>query len=181
MRTIQRVALVFGLVNLLFGIVGFISPLVKPTRRSMLLRLFKRNNPSWLNTQPGEEFGLFGTNWVHSLAHIALGLPALIPTVRNRFGQAYLGVLSAVFASLAGLGFLQFGTKTGVHDVMGMALNREDNYLHSAMAGMGLMFALMPVMRQLPSALPQVREQAQQVVGKVTSKVQKEPTEKMPV
>lgn len=183
MRTISRIAFVFGLMNLIFGITGFIKPLVKPTRKSMLMGMFNRSNPSWLNTQPGEQFGLFATNWVHSLIHIMLAIPAFIPAVRNRFGQVYLGILAGNYALLSALGFMRYGDKSGTHMILGQAQNRNEYLLNSVLAGMGMVFAVMPLLRRIPEQLPsmsEIRGTARQATQKVTRKARKEQGEKMP-
>jgi hypothetical protein len=50
MRTVQRAAFWFGIINLVTGFAGFMAPLVKGSRQR------------WINTGPGLLFGLFATN-----------------------------------------------------------------------------------------------------------------------
>jgi hypothetical protein len=180
MRTISRIALIFGVLNLFFGITGFISPLV--TKQRSFFPWMNRNPNKWINTQPGEQFGLFATNWVHSLMHIILGIPALIPAVRNRFARVYLGALAANYAMLSAMGFMDYGMKSGVHTVMGQAQNREDSLLNSVLALAGLLFVLRPDMKlgRLPS-VSQIQDSAEEVVDRATRKVHKQSGEKMPV
>lgn len=142
--------------------------------------MFRRNGPSWVNTQPGDQFGLFATNWVHSLVHIMLGIPALIPAVRNRFSQVYLGVLAANYAMLSAMGFMRYGNKSGTHMILGQAQNRNEYFLNSVLAAAGMVFALMPMMRRMPS-VSDIRDTAHQVTDKAMQKVHKDSGEKMPV
>lgn len=169
MRTIQRVAYVFSLTSLFFGITGFFGPLVDG------------NRDRWLNIHSGKQFGLFATNWVHSLSHIVMGLPGLIPQVRERYARIYMGALTTLFALFAGMGWIQSGMKSGVYKTMGMAQNREDNIMHTVMAATGLLFTLMPDLRlrRLPAEF-EVQD-LRKTTNRAMEKVRKEAVEKMPV
>ena len=63
MRTIQKIAFYFGIVNLVIGLAGFTGPLVT------------KNDEKIINLKPGLLFNIFAINWLHALVHLLAGSP----------------------------------------------------------------------------------------------------------
>ncbi|MBV9691091.1 MAG: DUF4383 domain-containing protein [Ktedonobacteraceae bacterium] len=116
--SIQRlVTLVGGIVFILIGILGFISPL----------------------TPGGALLGLFAVNAVHNIVHLLLGIIALI-AVYIGMSQLYNRVIGIVYLLLAILGFILVpisGT------LLLVSINLADNFLHLVfgiiLAGVGFL------------------------------------------
>ena len=126
MRTIQKIAFYFGLVNLVIGLAGFVAPLVT------------KNDDKMINTKPGLLFNVFAINWLHALLHVLAGAAGLLLHVRENASRTYLWISSALFGALSAVGIAVFGFKRGIFMVMGMALNAPDNVLHAAFAAASL-------------------------------------------
>ena len=73
MSLAQRFAQVFGAIYLLVGILGFIPP------------LFLGMTATGWGPFGGYLLGLFAVNWLHSIAHLAIGVGGLV-TFRNPEG-----------------------------------------------------------------------------------------------
>jgi hypothetical protein len=58
--------------------------------------------------------------------------------------RIYVAVVGAFSAIVAGAGWLSFGSRDGIHMVMGMALDRRVNVAHTLWAGAGALFGLAP-------------------------------------
>lgn len=191
MRTIHRVALIFSIVSLAFGITGFIGPLVMNPRRRFLNRIpgiknipvvNKAVKPSLINTEPGLQFGIAATNWEHSLAHTLMGVTGLaIYNFRRDLTQMYVWMMTGIFALLGGMGWVRYGSRPGIHSMMGMAVNTTDNIIHTVWAVVGAFFSLMPdfSLSRLPSAR-ELKGRAREVEDYATSKIEKTTGEKMP-
>ena len=168
MRTIKTVATIFSYMSLLFGLTGFIGPLVRG------------NRDKTFNTKPGLQFGFAATNWIHSLAHTLFGAVGLVPAVRDRYARQYVSSLTGIFAALAGMGWMTTRNRDGIHMRMGMAINRADNIIHTVWAAIGLFFALQPnFFENLPSQR-QMRQTLEHTRSRVEEKIQPQ-REKMPV
>ena len=113
MSLAQRFAQVFGAVYLLVGILGFIPPLLSPA-------------PGW-GPFGGFLLTLFAVNWLHSLAHVLIGVAGLV-TFRNPLAAStYALVVGIAYALLFVLGL--FGGPVGPLDGL-LPLNGLDNILH---------------------------------------------------
>ena len=126
MSLAQRFAQVFGAIYLLVGILGFIPPLLAPA-------------PGW-GPFGGLLIAIFAVNWLHSLAHIAIGVAGLA-TFRNPVAAStYALVIGIAYALLFVLGLLPgvVGPLDGL-----LPLNWPDNILHllTAAIAFGAYFA----------------------------------------
>jgi Domain of unknown function (DUF4383) len=133
----QRFAQVFGAIYLLVGILGFIPPLLSPA-------------PGW-GPFGGFLLALFAVNWLHSLAHIAIGAAGLA-TFRNPVAaSSYALVIGVAYALLFILGL--FGGPVGPLDGL-LPLNGLDNILHllTAVIALGAYFAS----RGAPATSPRI-------------------------
>ena len=114
MSLAQRFAQVFGAIYLLVGILGFIPPLLLGTTMG------------W-GPFGGYLLGLFAVNWLHSLAHLAIGVAGLA-TFRNPDAARYYAlVVGVAYILLFLLGL--FGGPVGPLDGL-LPLNGLDNVLH---------------------------------------------------
>ena len=88
MSLAQRFAQIFGAVYLLVGILGFIPPLI-PGQIQGLLGPFEPLS--------GFLLGLFAVNWLHSVAHLAIGAAGLASyrshTAARSYGYRHWGAL----------------------------------------------------------------------------------------
>lgn len=125
MALAQRFAQVFGAVYVLVGILGFIPPLL--TARAVD------------STFTGLLLGLFAVSWLHSAAHLLIGVAGLA-TYRNlASAKAYALTIGVVYAALFVLGLI-----FGVTFLGGLLpLNSWDNILHllTALVALGAYLA----------------------------------------
>jgi hypothetical protein len=111
----QRFALIFGAIYLLVGILGFIPPL-----------FFGTTTMGW-GPFGGYLLALFAVNWLHSLAHVAIGVGGLA-TFRNPDAARYYAlVIGVAYTLLFVIGL--FGGPVGPLDGH-LPLNGLDNVLH---------------------------------------------------
>ena len=109
----KRLALIFGVLFIATGLAGFV-PALCPN---------------------GLLFGLFATNAMHNIVHIASGILALAMafgtdgTARN-----YFRIIGVVYALVTIMGFAAGNDG----QLMGMAMNMADNFLHLFLAVAGL-------------------------------------------
>ncbi len=82
---LQKVSLVFGVVFLLIGILGFVMGSTNMTPQPML--------------------GLFHVNIVHNIVHLAFGVWALIAAKSHKTAESYAQIAGVVYLVLALLGF----------------------------------------------------------------------------
>ncbi len=123
---LKKLAILFGAVFLLVGILGFIptfSPLHDDGMRYLL--------------------GLFMVGGIHNAIHILSGVAALgLGYYSEKTARLYFLVFGAVYALVTVVGFIQKDTILGIFHV-----NMADNFLHLALAiailGVGL--AIKPV------------------------------------
>ena|SRR5215210_2277579 len=96
MSLAQRFAQVFGAIYLLVGILGFIP--VAPFLVGTL--------PNVIGPFNGAELGLFPVNWLHNIAHIAIGAAGLA-TFRNPLGaRSYALAIGVLYLVLFLLGLI---------------------------------------------------------------------------
>ena len=125
-RTVpQLLALVFGVVYLLVGIIGF----------------FVTGFDNFAgNSQHEMLIGLFMINPLHNIAHILVGVLGLA-MARNLAGaRAYGWILAVLYAALFVYGLIAVGKSWDF-----LNINAGDNVLHALTAIVGLVIALLPV------------------------------------
>ncbi len=109
----KKLALLFGAVFLLVGILGFVptfSPLHSDGMRYLL--------------------GLFMVGGIHNAIHILSGVAALAGGYSSeKYAQMYFRVFGAVYALVTVIGFIQKDTVLGIFHV-----NMADNFLHLGLA-----------------------------------------------
>lgn len=101
---LKTIALVFGIVFTLIGILGFIPA-------------FK--------TDGNLLFGLFEIDAVHNIIHLLSGLAALLAATSEAYSQLYLRLFGVVYGIVTIIGFMQGDTVFGL-----FAINTADNFLH---------------------------------------------------
>ncbi len=101
--TFRTVALVFGVIYTIVGILGFI-----------------------LNPNGGNLLGIFAVDMMHNSVHLIVGLLGIALSFTN-FARLYLQVFGVVFLLLAVIGFIMAPSGG---DVLGMAMNTADHVLH---------------------------------------------------
>ncbi|HVD28454.1 MAG TPA: DUF4383 domain-containing protein [Mycobacteriales bacterium] len=121
----QLLALVFGAVYLLVGIVGF----------------FVTGFDNFAgNDQPDALLGIFMINPLHNIVHIVIGVAGLV-LARTLAGARTYGWLLAVGYGAAFIyGLIAIGESWDF-----LNINAGDNVLHAATAVVGLVIALLPV------------------------------------
>jgi len=117
---------VFGAIYLLVGILGFIPPLLA--------------GPMAWGPLSGFLIGLFAVNWLHSLAHLLIGVGGLATFRSPDAAKAYALALAVAYALLFVLGL--FGGPVGPLDGL-LPLNGWDNVLHllTALIAFGAYYA----------------------------------------
>jgi len=124
-KTVPEIlALAFGAVYLLVGIVGF----------------FVTGFDDFAANDTGETLLIFDINPLHNIVHIAIGIAGLV-LGRTLAGARTYGWLLAVGYGVAFIyGLLAVGEDWDV-----LNINGADNVLHILTAGVGLVIALLPV------------------------------------
>lgn len=113
----QTYALVFGATLLLVGILGFIS---------------NSSFDTGSNIQ-GSDFIIFEVNGWHNIVHIASGLVGLMLWRNPASARMFALGFGAVYALVTILGFIDGDSVLGL-----IPVNTADNFLHLAIAGLGL-------------------------------------------
>ena len=117
---IKSMAVLFGVVFLLVGILGFVPAV---TKDQMLL-------------------GIFHVNAAHNAVHLLSGVVALICGMMSvGASRMYFRIFGLVYAAVAVMGFLNPG------DTMLLGLisnNMADTWLHIAIAAVSLLLGFMP-------------------------------------
>ena len=130
MSLAQRFAQVFGAVYVLVGILGFIPPLIVPKLPAVALGI---------PALSGFLIGLFAINWLHSVAHLAIGAAGLASYRSPAGARSYALALGVLYLVL----FL-FGLIPGLSSVFGLLpLFEADVILHllTALIAFGAYFA----------------------------------------
>ena len=128
MSLAQRFAQVFGAIYLLVGILGFIPP------------LFLGMTATGWGPFGGYLLGLFAVNWLHSLAHFAIGVAGLATFRNPDAARTYALVIGVAYVLLFVLGLFRL-TPVGPLDGI-LPLNWLDNVLHllTALVAFGAYF-----------------------------------------
>lgn len=112
---LKVLAILFGLVFVILGIVGFL-PQYAPE---------------------GKLFNLFAINTPHNLIHLATGVIAVLCGFSSsRASKIFFIVFGLVYAGVAALGFYHGGNM--LFDMI--AINTADNWLHAGIAAISLYF-----------------------------------------
>ena len=118
---VKTMAVLFGVVFLVVGILGFVPGV---TKDEMLL-------------------GIFHVNTAHNAVHLLSGAVALFCGMSSvSASRMYFRIFGLVYAAVAVMGFMHMG-----HDTMllGMVSNNDaDTYLHVAIAAVSLILGFMP-------------------------------------
>src|SRR5690348_12163351 len=112
--SLQRtVALVFGVVFLLVGILGFIPPL---------------NSGNAL-------LGLFAVNWPHNIVHLLFGVLGIVAAASGSWSLLYVRATGIIYLLVALLGFIPIPVLNMNGMLLGLVMiNTADNFLHLAIA-----------------------------------------------
>lgn len=104
---IKKLAMAFGVVFLLVGILGFV--------------------PAFLTDSDGHKLllGIFAVDTIHNVIHLASGLAALAASSSSKFARLYFQIFGAVYGLVTVVGFIQGDTVLGLIHV-----NMQDNVLH---------------------------------------------------
>lgn len=115
---LKKVAMVFGAVFLLVGLLGFVPGITSTDSEGMQLLL-----------------GLFAVDPIHNAVHIVSGLAGLVAAGASaKTAKGYLIGFGAIYALVALIGFFD-------HSLFGlMHVNMADNWLHVVLA-LGLLGA----------------------------------------
>jgi hypothetical protein len=119
----KKLAILFGVVFLLVGVLGFI-PAVSPVHSDGMRYLL----------------GLFMVGGVHNVIHLLSGAAALLGASKSeKYAKLYFQVFGSVYALVTVIGFIQKTTVLGIFHV-----NTADNFLHLvlAVAILGIGFGL---------------------------------------
>jgi len=121
----QTLALAFGVIYLLVGIVGF----------------FVTGFDDFAgNSQHERLIGLFMINPLHNVAHILVGLAGIALARTLASARSYGWLLAVLYGALFIYGLIAAGQSWDF-----LAINGADNVLHIATALVGVVIALMPV------------------------------------
>lgn len=123
-------ALVFGVVYLVVGLVGFAVT----------------GFDNFANEAPGDKLIVFAINPLHNIAHIGVGALLLVGSSRHEAAKSVNLMVGVVYLLLAILGF----AGVLVEDLLNV--NQADNFLHIGTAALALYFgtagaAAMPAAR----------------------------------
>ncbi len=119
----KKLALLFGAIFLLVGILGFV-PALSPQHSDGMRYLL----------------GLFMVGGIHNVIHLLSGAVALAAGLySDKYAQLYFRIFGSVYALVTIIGFVQKTTVLGIFDV-----NLADNFLHLflALAILGVGFGI---------------------------------------
>lgn len=115
MSTLRVVAVIFGIVFLAAGVLGFVPGLI-----------------------PGNMlFGMFLVDTMHNLVHILTGLIALFAAKSDNYAKLFFKVFGVIYLLVALLGFFNQG------NLFLMQVNMYDNWLHLVIALVSLYFGFL--------------------------------------
>lgn len=108
---LKKAALLFGVVLVLVGILGFVPALTPDSSGEPLL------------------LGIFMVGALHNIIHLATGAAALVSSSNARWTRLFFQVFGVVYALVTVVGFIDG------HSVLGLIhVNLADNLLHLALA-----------------------------------------------
>ena len=117
---LRKVALIFGIVFILVGILGFVTP------GGMSMEA---------DPAPGHILGLFGINLLHNVVHLLIGVWGIVASRTWGGAKAFMQIGGVLYLVLAALGFV-------IPSTFGLIpIGGNDIYLHAVlgliMAGIG--------------------------------------------
>jgi hypothetical protein len=117
---LRKVALIFGIVFILVGILGFVTP------GGMSMEA---------DPAPGHILGLFGVNLLHNVVHLLIGAWGIVASRTWGGAKTYMQIGGVLYIVLAALGFV-------IPSTFGLIpIGGNDIYLHAVlgliMAGIG--------------------------------------------
>lgn len=115
----RRMARYLAVANLVVGTAGSIGPFVTG------------NDDRVVNVRSGRLFGLFAINGMHALKHLVLGAVGLRMHDSERRARRYLRLQARVFGFIAAAGWWKTWGRTGIHTVLGTAVNKPSNVVHT--------------------------------------------------
>lgn len=113
---LKKAALVFGVVLVAVGLLGFV-PALTPENSEGVRRLL----------------GIFEVNAMHNVIHLLSGIAALVLSKTEANASLYFKVFGVVYALVTVLGFLQGDTVLNL-----IPINLANNLLHLLIAGSSL-------------------------------------------
>ena len=132
----QTLSLVFGVVYLLVGIVGF----------------FVTGFDDFAgNSQHERLIGLFMINPLHNVAHILVGLAGIALAKTLASARTYGWLLAVLYGALFVYGLVAAGASWDF-----LNINAADNVLHIATALVGVVIAVLPVRDAVPGRTARV-------------------------
>jgi len=120
--TVRNFALIFGIVYLAAGVLGFVPGIVRPA---------PADAPAVSITAfHGYMFGLFAVNVLHNLVHVAIGAWGLAASRETWHARMYARTLAIVYGALAVMGLIP-----ALNTVFGLVpIHGHDVWLHAATA-----------------------------------------------
>lgn len=116
---LKKASMVFGIVFIAIGILGFV-PALTPDHHLL---------------------GVFHVDAVHNIIHLASGVAALLAASSARYAKMYFQVFGIVYGIVALGGFLPFLQFGEDMKLLGLThMNMADNLLHVAIAATALYF-----------------------------------------
>src|SRR5215208_6625469 len=111
MRTVERFAFIFGIANLVMGVLSFFSPFVAERRsRNILRRIMPGRSRGLLNTRSGNLLGVLGaTNPPHAILHSTLGAAGLATRRFSNLARPYMWLTGILYAAMAVVGWATVG------------------------------------------------------------------------
>lgn len=124
---VRNFALFSGIFFVAIGILGFIPGLVSPPPTQL-------DSPLWIDAGYGYLFGLFPTNLVHNLVHVAVGVWGLTSSRTFKSALLYCQAFAILYSLIAVMGIIPgLGTTLGLMPIFGG--NVPLNLLTAAIAG----------------------------------------------
>ena len=102
--TLRNLAMVFGVVFTLVGVLGFVPG---------------------VTTDEGLLLGIFEVDTLHNIVHLLSGIAGLIAAKSDAHARLYLLGFGTVYAIVTLIGFMQGDTVLGLFEI-----NNADNWLH---------------------------------------------------
>jgi hypothetical protein len=122
MSTLRRFALVYGIVFLLVGIVGFIAGITLPLEHPDVV----------VTVGMGAVLGLFTVNVVLNLVHLLFGAWGLLAARSDRAARVYAQMVAIAYVLLTVLGFVK---AMSLYTLFGlMPLYGHNIWLHAVLA-----------------------------------------------
>lgn len=101
--SLSKIAIIFGIVLLIVGILGFIPGI---TSNGLLL-------------------GLFAVNTFHNLVHIITGIIGLLAATQEKYAKLFFQIFGVIYLILGVLGFFMMNQL-----MMGIQMTMANNILH---------------------------------------------------